>query len=56
MYFFIKNPEKYATGSEKAKSKVEAAKNTFEKIKGVLDDKTINDFCTAVEKHEKRLR
>ena len=55
MYFFMNNPEKYATGTMKAKGKVQAAKYTFEKAKGILDDKTIKEFNEAVKKYEKKL-
>jgi len=55
MYFFMNNPEKYATGSEKAKDKVEDAKRTFEKMKSVLDEDTINNFEKAINKYRSSL-
>ena len=51
----MNNPEKYATGSEKAKDKVEDAKRTFEKMKSVLDEDTINNFEKAINKYRSSL-
>jgi ATP-dependent DNA helicase PIF1 len=55
MYFFIKNSERYAINTEKAKAKVSCVKNTFEKIKDTLDDKTMNDYNEAMIKYERKL-
>ena len=56
MYFFMNNPEKYATGSKKAKKKVSDAKRTFSKVKGILDDKTVKGFKNAIERYRKKLK
>ena len=52
----MNNPEKYAINSEKARNKVKSAKRTFEKIKEILDEKTIEEFETAFKRYRKKLR
>lgn len=48
MYYFINEPKKYATGTEKAHSKVKDAIRTFESIKSNLDQATIEKFQNAI--------
>lgn len=53
--FFVEFPEKYATGTEKARQKVENAKNTFERIKETLDIEFVEAYYDALERYNKKL-
>jgi len=53
--FFVEFPEKYATGTAKAKEKVDHAKATFEKSKATFDIEFIDAYYDALEKYNKKL-
>jgi len=56
MYFFMNNPIRYATGTSKAKKKVESVQFTFKKVKAILDEKTVIEFEEALKKYESKLK
>ena len=54
--FFVEYPEKYATGTEKAKLKVKNAMFTFEQIKEKIDNEFAENYFDALETYEKEMR
>lgn len=54
--FFIQNPEKYASGTQKALDKVAAAELTYRAIKGQLSDKDIATFEKAMKIYKSKLK
>jgi ATP-dependent exoDNAse (exonuclease V) alpha subunit len=54
--FFVQNPEKYASGTQKSRKKVAAAKKTFELIRNQLSDKDIAVYDTAMKKYSAKVR
>lgn len=55
LFSFMGSPEKYATGTTKAKDKVKDATATFNLIKGQLNNETQKKFINALEKYNSTL-
>lgn len=55
LHSFINSPEKYATGTVKAKDKVKYAGQTYKLIESDLDTKSKERFYHAMERYNKKL-
>jgi hypothetical protein len=53
---FIAHPERYATGSDKAKQKVLEVIQTYESMKGNLSQKEQGDFLQAIKTYKEALK
>lgn len=53
---FIAHPDRYATGSEKAKQKVLDVIQTYESMKGSLNQKEQSDFLQAIKIYKEALK
>lgn len=53
---FINSPEKYATGTVKARGKVKNAQRTFDLIKDTLDQNTQDEFYNALKRYNTKLK
>lgn len=56
LYNFIESPEKYATGTSKAKNKVRNTNITFDIIKHTLNEKTQSDYYKALKLYNQKLK